>query len=167
VRLDDLLAQRDELFFRWDNNYVPLLLTRALSDEADGRVRMWRKRARERTLPPLVTWWCRGLFAHVVLDGHDRVHAALLEGIAPEVIVLADVAPRAKAEVEQRHNVASEQAASLEMCTEPSRTLAMNTILRTAWNPRAEWQLATPGFPLDGGLEQWNKEVRGTSLGVK
>jgi hypothetical protein len=162
--LDDLLAQRDELFFSWDNGYAPLLLTRPLSDETDGRVKMWRKRARDKTLPPLLTWWCRGVFAHVLLDGHDRVHAALLEGITPDVIVLADAAPKAKADVEERKQLALEHAALLETTDMPSRALSMNTILRAGWNPRADWELATPGFPLDGGVEQWMDEVRGTSL---
>jgi len=46
----------------------------------------------------------------------------------------------------------------------PGRASATNMILRTGWDPRAEWELATPGFPLDGGVEQWEQEVRGTSI---
>lgn len=108
--LDGLLAQRDSFFFSWDSGYVPLLLTRPLSD------------------------------------------------------VLADAARKAKAEVEERKQIALEHAALLDATDVPSRALAMNTILRAGWNPRADWELTTPGFPLDGGVEQWTDEVRGTSL---
>lgn len=164
-RLDELLAQRDEFVLEWDVGYVALLLTRQLSDASDGRVNMWRKRARDGKLPPLVTWWCRGLYAHVLLDGHDRVHAALLEGIKPDVIVLADAAAQSKDDVEERKRSVLKQAATLDTIpSTTSRAFAMNTILRAGWDPRAEWELATPGFPLDGGVEHWQEEVRGTSL---
>lgn len=165
AQLEDLLEQREDFEFSWDGGYVGLLLTRQLSDASDGRVKMWRKRAKDGTLPPLLTWWCRGLFAHVLLDGHDRVHAALLEGTKPDVIVLADATASAKDAVEERRETAVEQATFLE--TIPSvtgRASATNMILRTGWDPRAEWELATPGFPLDGGVEQWKQEVHGTSI---
>lgn len=164
-RLDELRAQGAEFMLDWDVGYVGLLLTRQLSDESDGRVKMWRKRAKDGTLPPLVTWWCRGLYAHVLLDGHDRVHAALLEGIKPGVIVLADASAQSKNDVEERKRSALEQAATLD--TIPSaanRAFAMNAILRAGWDPRAEWELVTLGFPLDGGVEQWEEEVRDTWL---
>jgi hypothetical protein len=164
--LDELLAQEDELRFEWDFGYVGLLPTRRLSDASDGRVKMWRKRARDRTLPPIVTWWCRGLFAHVLLDGHNRLHAALLEGVKPDVIVLADVTGVSKQELEERRQAALEQAASLERIPSvAARANAMNAVLRAAWDPGAEWELSTPGFPLD--VERWKEEVRGTSLATR
>lgn len=164
-RLDELLEQRDEFALDWDVGYVGLLLTRRLSDASDGRVKMWRKRARDGKLPPLLTWWCRGLYAHVLLDGHDRVHGAMLEGIQPDVIVLADASPLAIGEVDERKRSALEQAAMLETIPSvTSRASAVNTILRMGWDPRAERELATPGFPLDGGVERWEEEVRGTLL---
>jgi hypothetical protein len=161
--LDELLAQQDELRFEWDFGYVGLLPTRRLSDASDGRVKMWRKRARDGKIPPLVTWWCRGLFAHVLLDGHDRLHAALLEGVKPDVIVLADVTGVSKQELEQRRQAALELAASLERIPSVTgRATAMNAVLRAEWDPRTEWELSTPGFPLD--VERWKEEIRGTSL---
>jgi hypothetical protein len=142
-----------------------LVLTRPLSDANDGRVKMWRKRAREGRLPPLLTWWCRGLYAHVLLDGHDRVHAALLEGITPDVIVLADASAVSQEQLEGFRQDALDLAATLEgIRSVTNRASAMNDLLRRAWDPRAEWELATPGFPLDGGVEQWQQEVRDTSL---
>jgi hypothetical protein len=136
---------------------------RCISDAEDGRVKMWRKRVRDKTLPPILTWWCHGLFAHVLLDGHDRLHAALLEGTAPDVIVLADATPRAQQEIEERRETAIDHAALVHpLPSIEERARIMNTILRTGFDPRADWKLATPGFPLD--VEQWTEEVRGTVL---
>lgn len=164
-RLDELLEQREDFELRWDNGYDGLLLTRQLSDASDGRVKMWRKRARDGRLPPLVTWWCRGLYTHVLLDGHDRVHAALLEGVKPDVLVLADATAASRDEVEERKRNVVDLAATLDTIPSvTSRASAVNTILRAGWDPRAEWKLATPGFPLDGGEDRWEEEVRGTSL---
>lgn len=164
-RLDELRAQGDAFTLAWGFDDVGLMLVRPLSDEGDGRVKMWRKRARDGTLPPLVTWWCRGLYAHVLLDGHDRVHAALLEGVQPDVIVLADATAQAKEDVEERQRRALARAAIVETIpSTASRASAMNALLRAGWDPRAAWELATPGFPLEGGVEQWEAEVRGTAL---
>jgi hypothetical protein len=163
--IDSLLEQREEFEIAWDIGDVGLLLTRQLSAANDGRVKMWRKHARDRTLPPVVTWWCEGLFAHVLLDGHDRLHAALLEDMKPDVIRLANAVHRAEDEMKERKRATLEQAATLDGIPSPtSRAFAMNRILRDSWDPRTEWKIATPGFPLDGGIEQWEQEVRGTWL---
>lgn len=65
---------------------VPL---RALSAPDAGRVKAYRKQARDGTLPPVLLWWISGLCCHVLLDGHDRLVAALAEGREPAVLVLA------------------------------------------------------------------------------
>ena len=161
--LEELASQRESFELQWDFGYIGLLLTRPLSEDSDGRVKMWRKRAREGRLPPLVVWWCNGLFAHVLLDGHDRLHAALLENTQPSILVLADVSPRGRDDIEAKRMSANEAAASVETIPSVSaRANAMNALLRDGWDPRAEWNLATPGFPLD--LKEWTEEVRGTAL---
>jgi hypothetical protein len=125
-------------------------------------VKMRRKRVRERRLPPLVVWWCRGLYSHVLLDGHDRLHAALLEDVSPDIVVLADVSAHAKADVIEGKQRALDRAALMDAIPSvANRAATTNSVLRAAWDPRAEWDLATPGFPLDGGVERWEEEVRG------
>jgi len=64
---------------------VPL---RAPSPAEDGRVKSWRKRARDGTLPPALLLYVDILEKWLVLDGHDRLHAALLEGVAPPLLGL-------------------------------------------------------------------------------
>jgi hypothetical protein len=67
------------------HDIVPL---RAMSAPDSGRVKAYRKQARDGTLPPILLWWISGLCCHVLLDGHDRIAAALAEGQEPPVLVL-------------------------------------------------------------------------------
>ncbi|MGW5421549.1 hypothetical protein [Streptomyces sp. NPDC003943] len=66
-----------------------LLPLRALSDPGAARVRAYRRQYREGVLPPVLLWWISGLNSPVVLDGHDRLVAALAEGGRPEVLLLS------------------------------------------------------------------------------
>ncbi|GAA3388765.1 hypothetical protein [Streptomyces roseoviridis] len=66
-----------------------LLPLRALSAPDAARVKAYRRQYREGVLPPVLLWWVSGLNSPVVLDGHDRLVAALAEGGRPEVLMLA------------------------------------------------------------------------------
>ncbi|MFF0473171.1 hypothetical protein [Streptomyces sp. NPDC004284] len=66
-----------------------LLPLRALSPVEAPRVRAYRRQYREGVLPPVFAWWISGLDSPVVLDGHDRLTAALAEGGRPEVLLLS------------------------------------------------------------------------------
>lgn len=61
---------------------------RAPSPPDAARVRSWRKHAREGTLPPILLWWVCAFDLYLILDGHDRLQAATLEGVDPRVIAL-------------------------------------------------------------------------------
>ncbi|QSQ20068.1 hypothetical protein JY651_32980 [Pyxidicoccus parkwayensis] len=65
-----------------------VLALRAPSSAEDGRVKAWRKHARDGTLPPVLMFYARLADMWLVLDGHDRLHAAVLEGKAPPVLGL-------------------------------------------------------------------------------
>jgi hypothetical protein len=51
-------------------------------------VKSWRKHARDGTLPPILLAWIAALDVYLVLDGHDRLRAAELEGTTPTVVAL-------------------------------------------------------------------------------
>jgi hypothetical protein len=61
---------------------------RPWSQPEEPRVKAWRKRAREGTLPPLLLFWSARLSLFFVLDGHDRLLAAQLEGVEPAALAL-------------------------------------------------------------------------------
>lgn len=62
---------------------VPL---RSPSPPDAARVKAWRKHARDGTLPPMLALWVSGLDLYVLLDGHDRLLAALLERVTPGLV---------------------------------------------------------------------------------
>ncbi len=70
------------------NGSDAVLPLRLPSAPDDGRVKSWRKHARDNTLPPILLWWVGGLQMYVILDGHDRLLAACEERINPQVIAL-------------------------------------------------------------------------------
>jgi hypothetical protein len=72
-----------------DEDQRDVLPLRRLSPATAGRVRSYRRQAREGILPPALLWWVSGLNTLVVVDGHDRIAAALAEHTVPAVIVLA------------------------------------------------------------------------------
>lgn len=66
--------------FRWVRYAAPNVFALREASPADSsRVRVWRKHARQRALPPVLLWWVSSMAAYLVLDGHDRVLAASLE----------------------------------------------------------------------------------------
>ncbi|GLW34522.1 hypothetical protein [Actinoplanes regularis] len=69
-----------------DSQVLPL---RRLSDATDTRVKSYRRQARAGILPPVLLWWISSLYSYVVLDGHDRILAAVAEDQWPSFIALA------------------------------------------------------------------------------
>lgn len=85
----------------WDHHVHPLPL-RGMSPADSGRVKAWRKLARRGALPPVLLQWISGLVAHVVLDGHDRLFAAQLEGRPAPFLCLERVATSHRDEEHRR-----------------------------------------------------------------
>jgi hypothetical protein len=75
-----------------DEDQRDVLPLRPLSPAHAGRVRSYRRQCREGILPPVLLWWVSGLQTLLVLDGHDRIAAALAEAVMPQVLVLAPAA---------------------------------------------------------------------------
>jgi hypothetical protein len=74
----------------WDRAVPPMPL-RELSAPGHARVRAWRKLAKTNELPPVLLYWVSGLSAYVILDGHDRLHAAALENVPAPALKLQRV----------------------------------------------------------------------------
>jgi hypothetical protein len=91
LRADD----RDRGHISWLPQGIPsdrvrdVLPLRRLPPVDAGRVKSYRRQLREGILPPVLLWWVSGLDTLLVVDGHDRIAAALAEGTVPEVLVLS------------------------------------------------------------------------------
>ncbi|EYU15150.1 hypothetical protein [Photorhabdus aegyptia] len=75
----------------WGGN---LLLGRYPLQPEAGRLKWWRKKCREGTLPPILLWYIAGLASFIILDGHYRLQAAIEEGIPPQFLVLSELSER-------------------------------------------------------------------------
>ncbi|GAA4602966.1 hypothetical protein BJY16_004440 [Actinoplanes octamycinicus] len=84
---------RDELDWISQAGLWRVLPLRDLSAPDAGRVKAYRKQARAGVLPPVLLWWLSALECHVVLDGHDRLVAAIAEDREPPLLGLATVRP--------------------------------------------------------------------------
>ena len=142
-----------------------VLALRRLSDPDDGRVRAYRRLAREQILPPVLLWWISGLDCHVVLDGHDRLVAALAEGTEPAVLTLATAlhtdAARQRIDTDlDRHGTAVSRINREAAAGTPGAADARAGIdgwlagtfagTETAYGPTRAW-------PLPGGAPAWHR----------
>lgn len=75
----------------WGND---LLLGRYPINADAGRLKWWRKKCREGTLPPILLRYIGGLGSFVILDGHYRLHAAITEEIPPSFLVISELNER-------------------------------------------------------------------------
>jgi hypothetical protein len=164
--LSQALELREHAYDRWsfDDDLTPLVL-RAPSPASDGRVKAFRKLARDHTLPPVVLWYVTGLQRYIVIDGHERLHAALLEGIAPRCLAVLDLSA-APADFDARKAAAIANQVG-QMLDGPSRdarrksTLEIaNRLLVKAFDTRDRLVVTTRAWKLDGGIERWTAEVR-------
>ena len=135
---------------------VPL---RAPSSEADGRVKSWRKRARDGTLPPALLLYVDLLGKWLVLDGHDRIHAALLEGVAPPLLGLWPVHEHVlPSSPEGQQGVLRSAEHHLSDGAPPSVVDRVNRMLLLNFRGVRRGTV-TRAWPLTGGLPAWRGEV--------
>ena len=168
-RIDGIRTCLEEPALAWEGWFTSgsgaLLRTRERSPADSGRVRALRKRARDGTLPPALAQYVSGLDMFVLLDGHDRLQAALLEGAAPPLLVLwqvraipreSDPAQQAAVvrEVERKQRLASTSAPR-----RPLSAAAENALLISAFDDRDYLFPRTRAYPLPGGAARWTEEV--------
>jgi hypothetical protein len=81
------LVREPVSYLDWFDGWQGAVPLRGLSDVDASRVKAYRKLGPE--LPPVLLWAQSGLDGYVVLDGHDRLVAALADGTSPRTLVLA------------------------------------------------------------------------------
>jgi hypothetical protein len=168
-RRDDMvLTERNgEIDWFRHNGSWQILPLRGLSDPSAGRVKSYRKQVRDGVLPPVLLWWVSGLDLYVVLDGHDRLVAALAENQEPPLLALS----RVDTQVVRQHSDAavSRYATAAEAiqrqadhrvpgAAEASSSLArrLADTLRSIETARG----ATRAWPLPGGTAAWQTAAR-------
>jgi hypothetical protein len=158
--LEKIVQQKTYGYVEWEfgKHLYPVAL-RVFSAPDYGRVKAWQKFVKTAALPPILLYWVSVLDAYVILDGHDRVLAAHLEGVALPVLVLHEMKFWHKTEVEQNKIMAALEKAPFVKGTRFSEVERANRVLQNAFNPGIE-MLKTRARLLEGGIEQWKTEVQ-------
>lgn len=152
----DILEQPPVTYVSWDCGSPPYALPlREASPPDDGRVHAWRKVAREGRLPPVLLTWVSALQTRLVLDGHDRLRAAQLQGTPAPVIHLHRITEQEEDEAVRRRLLEALEQPMSEGRIDAS---AANRVLLASYMPRIVGQL-TRAFPLPGGIRTWRREV--------
>ncbi|MFE3182251.1 hypothetical protein ACFXKR_15495 [Streptomyces violascens] len=141
-----------------------LLPLRRLSAPDAPRVKAYRRQYREGVLPPVLLWWVSGLNSPVVLDGHDRLTAALAEGGRPELLVLTRAMPDGWAEqaVRQRIEAYEQHVRAEEVRGGPLAPTRISHASRRLADDLTSLDAAaglTRAWPLPGGPEAWQRAV--------
>jgi hypothetical protein len=150
-----------------DNGAWQVLPLHRLAEASDGRVKAYRKQCRDGTLPPVLLWWISGLDSYLVLDGHDRLAAALAERRRPPLLGLSLVRREQAADeaeaVVVRHTAA---VAALERAVEagtPGASAALAAVNRRVARDLGAIEIGygpTRAWPLVGGSTAWTGVVR-------
>lgn len=148
------------------NAVVPLRRPSAVSAD---RVKVWRKHARAGTLPPVLLWFVpAGLDLFFVADGHDRLHAAAEEGIAPRFLTLAQAAV-VRLTTPDDHSLQMMMEGLQRAFEAPGRRprdlSSINTSVIDA-HRTSHRRIAARAWPVPGGGRAWEKEVRAVCAGL-
>jgi hypothetical protein len=124
------------------NGWLPL---RAPSAVDASRVKAWRKHAREGALPPLLLQWIDLLDGYLILDGHDRLLASLLEQRRPRAVALFPERdePWASPEERQETEAIYQRIFARDERLSKNTALRMNDRLLESWG-RQRHNCATP-----------------------
>jgi hypothetical protein len=137
-----------------------MLALRAPSAGDEGRVKAFRKQARDGTLPPVLLFYLSLVGKWLVVDGHDRLLAARLEGLTPPLLGLWPVFERPVPDDERTRarQQGSRQAAEFRLQGRPMDVDVVNRMLVRDHVPA--WRCScTRGYPLRGGGATWRAEV--------
>lgn len=135
-----------------------LLPLRALSPPEAPRVKAYRRQYREGVLPPVFAWWISGLNSPVVLDGHDRLTAALAEGGRPQGLLLSRAADAARvARWAERPVLEYEKrVAALKGPLAPARIANESRMLAAQLRSLVHAYDLTRAWPFPGGVPGWD-----------
>lgn len=130
--------------------------------EDEGRVKWWRKKVKENCCPPILTWYINSLDAFIIIDGHRRLKAYMIENEKPDILVLnalreeyylKDFSRREKIvkSLEIRQNHPSKVKLSID---------DINTILIDAYDERPSVRPITKSIAQPDFEEIWINEVK-------
>ncbi len=145
-----------------------VLPLRPMPGADDGRVKAYRKQARDGTLPPVLLWWVSGLDCHLILDGHARLAAAIAESVEPPLLQLHRTLPRDDVAARTDEAVGFyayelarfAQLRAVHGPTVPDGAATAGPQLARLLHDLNTAQQPTWAWPLPGGDDQWRRVAR-------
>jgi hypothetical protein len=142
----------------WLNGSCARLPLRAQTAPDAARVKALRKLALAGTLPPLVLLFVTGLDMYLLLDGHDRLRAALLEGQVPTALALSRVRYFAYPPEPRLEAALAGMERALEHTPGPATVDRLNRSVLALF-AEGDWRARTRCWPVPGGAGAWDAEV--------
>lgn len=146
-------------FVETSGDLIPL---RKASDPESGRVKWYRKLAKAGELPPVFTFRHEGLLSSLIVDGHDRLQAALLEGLTPTIweISRVRIVDRTLPD-DQRARIEAQLAAELAKPEDRKSDVRVDSVNgQLRWMYESQWLEHRPvARMIPGGLETWRADV--------
>jgi hypothetical protein len=166
-------TDRDQGHITWfgydapDEDIRDVLPLRRLSPVDTGRVKAYRRQLHEGILPPALLWWVSGLNTLLVIDGHDRITAAVAEHARPEVVVLAPAAEPQWISAVQHRSIREYEGRikHLQGLLDQGDTLAKDHIANVTHRLTADLgdiarsEGRTRAWPLAGGRVAWERQA--------
>lgn len=148
------------------NATLEVLPLRRMSARDNARVKAYRRHAREGLLPPVLVWWVSGLDSYVVLDGHDRLVAAIAEDHEPTLLAVstATTSWRVESAVEREVSRYAVGVAEAESATGAGSERVAGRVrddgrrLAQVIAAAAEGGL-TRAWAIRGGKNEWSREA--------
>lgn len=132
-------------------------------DPLAGRLKWWRKKVREDSLPPILLWYIRGLDSYVIIDGHYRLQAAIAENLAPLFIVLSATRERAVTPCPKHQERVLDSLRKRGDAVPRNKVIStehLNQVLIQAYDDRPELLSVTYAWASNDPESLWCEEVR-------
>lgn len=145
----------------WWKENESLVSLRHTAPLDDGRLKWWRKKAREEALPPILVWYLGCLDAYVIADGHVRLQAALLENRLPDFIAVSSTHAEhwPLDETKQQAVVESLTRVAERPRHKPMNIEQLNALLIATFDDRPQLSPHTRAWARIGSDAQWLTEV--------
>jgi len=144
----------------WLNGSCKLINVK-IPDPESGRVKWWRKKVKAGRLPPILVWYLNCLDAYIIIDGHDRLLASVMEDTPPEFIVAysaEEIEVSLDKEVQKRIVDSVENRNALKR-KKPIPDDRVNEILIQAFDDRPITRSKTLGWATIDSNQRWVSEV--------
>lgn len=157
-QLDEVYDSENPKYSDFEIDNIPIAIKQTPFKDS-GRIKFWRKKIKEESLPPIILIHLSQLSNSIIIDGHSRLLASILEDIPPKLIILYPITEQEiKPDLEQADKRAKALVAQFEK--NPNLKLdQMNQLLISFYDDRP-WLVRRTKAKFNKNEEQWNNEVK-------